>query len=118
MPVITHGRLGNRQSYRTTWNGDAVQKRVAESVLREMESLASLIEGYLRSTLHRWTGEMSDKAFAEVDVEGSRIIIRFGSDAEHTFWHEVKYHAQIRDSADIWMPKLAALVTAAAVRAR
>lgn len=112
-PVVTHGRLGNRTSYRFKWTGDQVRRKVAENVLREMESVAALIEGYLRSTLHRWTGEMADKVYSEVDQDGSRIIIRVGSDAPHTFYHEVKYHPQLRATLDVWAPRLASVIAAA-----
>lgn len=117
MVAVTQGRLGNRQGYRFTWTGDAVRRRVNEAMLREVESVAALLEGYLRSTLHRITGDMADKSFAEVDVRGAVIILRFGSDSEHAMAHEIRWHPQIRQTADIWIPKVIAQVVAALRRA-
>lgn len=113
MPVISQGRLGNRTTYRFRWAEPAVARKVAENVLSDIESFAALLEGYLRSELHVWTGEMRDRAYVEVDTKGDTILIRAGSDAEHTFWHEVRYHPQLRQAMDIWAPKLAATIRAA-----
>ena len=117
MVAVTQGRLGNRTGYTFRWQGDQTRRKVAEAVLSDMESVAALIEGYLRSTLHRITGDMADKSYAEVDQQGNRIILRFGSDSDHAFWHEVRWHPQIRQTADVWIPKLIAQIRAAMARA-
>lgn len=117
MVAVTQGRLGSRRGYTFTWVGDEMRRKVAEAVLRDVESFAALLEGYLRANLHRDSGDMADQAYVEVDTQGATILIRAGSDSDHTFWHEVKYHPQLRQAFDIWAPKLAATVRAAIRRA-
>lgn len=80
--------------------------QVDAAMRAEMEQLASDLEAYLHATLHRVTGEMADKAFAVVEVVGDRIVIRAGSDAAHTLYHELRYHPQLRESMDIFAPRI------------
>ena len=108
------GGPGGRSAYRVTWEGSRVKAAVDAAMLAGMQKLASDLEAYLHATLHRDTGEMADKAFAVVEVVGDRIVIRAGSDAAHTIYHELIYHPQLRQAMDVWAPKISALVRAAA----
>lgn len=108
--VSVQGSGGAR--YRFEWAGEAARRKVAEAVLRDMESFASLLEGYLHGTLHRWTGEMADMAYARVTVQGDMIVIRAGSDSDHTLYHELRYHPQLRQTMDQWAPRIAAGIAA------
>lgn len=104
---------GQGARYTLDWQGDRAYRFVVNDVIREMESLAALLEGYLHDTLHRVTGEMADQAFARVEVRGSTIVIVAGSTSEHTIYHEIRYHPQLRQTLDIWAPRVAANVRAA-----
>ena len=78
------------------------------------QQVAKQLQAYLRSTLHRWpehaTHQMADEAFARVEVEGNVVKIVFGSPAPYTFWHEVRYHAQLRQTLDVWAPIFSRMV--------
>jgi hypothetical protein len=108
--VSIQGAGGAR--YRFDWTGEAARLKVAEAVLRDMESFAALLEGYLRATLHRVTGDMADKAFARVEVRGNLIVIVAGSESDHTIFHELRYHPQLRQTMDQWAPRIAAGIAA------
>lgn len=94
--------------YDLEWLGSEVYRKQAQAIVRDMESFASLLEGYLHQTLHRWTGQMADEAYAVVDVRGDSIVISAGSSAGHTIYHELRYHPQLRQTMDVWAPRIAA----------
>lgn len=96
-----------------SWYGSRVAGQLQANVRAEMEALARDLEAYLRATLHRDTGELAEGAFATVEAKATTILIRAGSTAEHAFWHEVRYHPQLRESLDKFAPTLAAAVRAA-----
>jgi hypothetical protein len=104
---------GQGARYTFDWRGDATYRFVVNDVIREMESLAALLEGYLHGELHRATGDMADNAYARVEVRGDLIIIRAGSESDHTIYHELRYHPQLRQTMDVWAPRIAANVKAA-----
>jgi hypothetical protein len=56
---------------------------------------------------------MADEAYARIDVEGDKIVIRAGSESGHTLYHELRYHPQLRQTMDVWAPRIAAAVKAA-----
>ncbi len=118
MPVAqrSSGGPGGRTSFRQTWEGSRVRAQITSGVNQAMSQMANDLEDYLHATLHRDSGEMADKAFATVEAVGDRIVVRAGSDAEHTVYHEFRYHPQLRSSMDIWAPKISAYVRAAARR--
>lgn len=99
-----------RGSYRLRWDGARVRAQVSVELQAAMQRMAADLEAYLRATLHRWTGEMAERSFATVEVRGERIVIRAGSDAPHTIYHELRYHPQLRQTMDLWAPKLAAAI--------
>lgn len=103
-----------RTSYRMTWEGSRVRAAIEANLRGDMERLASDLEAYLHATLHRDTGEMASKAFARVEVVGDRIVIRAGSDAPHTIWHELRYHPQLRQTLDSFAPKISQYIRNAA----
>ena len=101
------GGPGGRGSFRFRWDGARIVGQVTAQVQDAADDLARDLESYLRATLHRDTGEMADQAFATVEFTGSRIVIRAGSDSQHTIWHELRYHPQLRQTMDEWAPKIA-----------
>jgi hypothetical protein len=103
-----------RGGFRLRWDGSRLRAQVSTDLQGAMQRMAADLESYLRSTLHRDTGEMAEEAFATVEVRGDRIAIRAGSNAPHTFYHEVKYHPQLRETMDVWAPRLADAIRAIA----
>lgn len=85
---------------------DVVMRQIDDAQTSMMRQLAHDIEIWLHSNLHRWTGEMAKEAFSEVYAENGQLIVRFGSDTDHTFWHEVVYHPQMRECADLFGPQI------------
>jgi hypothetical protein len=70
----------------------------------------------MHDTFHVLTGEMVQRAFAEVTLSGvgNRRTMVFGSAAPHTIYHELGWHKsngsfeghpQIREVADRWVPR-------------
>ena len=118
MPTTrTAGGPKGRGSYRITSNWRAFQKLVDDATAAAARQLQQDILRYLHENLHRWTGEMAERAFCEVYFTASgTLVVRFGSDAAHTFWHEVRYHPQIRETADIWLPKVGEYIKREAAR--
>lgn len=107
------GGPGGRGGFRFSWNGSRVVGQITANVQNAAEALARDLEAYLHATLHRDTGEMADRAFAVVSVSGTRIVVRAGSDAAHTVYHEFRYHPQLRQAMDLWAPKIAAYLRSA-----
>ena len=88
-----------------TWHGAIIARKIDAATDAGLGSVARAAQSLLRSELHRWTGEMAARSFAEVSSSGGRRTLSIGSDAEHTFFHEVapnNYppHPQIRPIAD------------------
>lgn len=83
-----------------------VMQQIDDATASMMRQLGQDILIWLRTNLHRWTGEMAREAFAEVFAESGEIRVRFGSDTDHTFWHEVVYHPQMRECADLFGPQI------------
>jgi hypothetical protein len=117
MPTYRQAGGPGRTGYHLTWEGARFTKMVDDSVVDALEELGADILDDLHATLHVWTGEMRDKAFAEVELRGvgQRRTLVFGSDAPHTIYHELGWHRangasfeghpQIREIADRWVPK-------------
>lgn len=91
-------------------------KDIDDSVADALDELASDVLEDMHASLHVWTGEMVEKAFAEVTLSGigQRRTMVFGSDAPHTIYHELGWHRgnasfeghpQIREIADRWVPR-------------
>lgn len=94
-----------RTSYRLTWRGATVSSQYKAALNAELNGVADDMEMWLKSNLHRYTGDMADKAYAEVGTSGSRRIVRAGSTSDHAFWHEFRYHAQFRQCMDLFVPQ-------------
>lgn len=105
---VGHGGLG--PGYRFVWEGSRVKDEVAAKSAAGMRQLATELEAFLKSNLHRWTGMMADMAFARVEIVGDRIVIIAGSAAPHTVYHEYRYHPQLRLAMDQWAPKISAAI--------
>lgn len=93
-------------TYTFEWKGQEVRAEVEKAARATMDELASDIEGYLHATLHRWTGEMADKAYAYVETVPNGYLLHAGSDTDHTWWHEVRYHPQLRQTMDRFAPTI------------
>jgi hypothetical protein len=100
------------------WNGPALIAAKDGAVKDALGKLADDIDAHLASELHVWTGEMRDMRFAEVDERGDNPEVVFGSDSEHTIFHELfatNYtpHSQIRESGDLFSAQLGPRIAAA-----
>lgn len=84
------------------WHPETVERATDRALQATALELADDIEAYLHATLHRWTGEMADKAYGIAQRTATGWLIRGGSDTDHTFWHEVRYHPQLRQTMDVF----------------
>lgn len=97
----------SRVHYRLQWRGATVQRQVSANVTAAANAMAKDILDYLHTNLHVYKDIMRPGAFAEVIVEtGKRRIVRAGSDAPHTIFHELRYHPQLRETLDLFAPKV------------
>lgn len=94
-----------RGNYRLTWRGSAVATQYKAALNAELNGVASDMLTWLKTNLHRVTGDMANQAYANVGVVGSRRVVRAGSTSDHSFWHEMRYHAQFRQCMDIFVPR-------------
>jgi hypothetical protein len=102
---------GPGRRFKLTWQGATVTRQVDAAVQRALDGRAQAALDALRSELHRDTGEMAERAFAEVSVAGTKRTLRLGSDAPHTAYHELgtsnyPAHPQIRAIADRIAPTI------------
>lgn len=93
-------------TYTFKFDGRTAYNVVDRAARETMDDLAKDIGPYLHSYLHRWTGEMADMAFAEVHKVPDGYELEAGSDSDHTFWHEVRYHPQLRATLDRFAPQI------------
>jgi hypothetical protein len=110
------GGPGGRTQFQ--WQGATVARQVTAAVQTALDGRARAALDALRSELHRDTGEMAARAFAEVSVAGTKRTLRLGSDAPHTYWHEMgssnyPAHPQIRQIADRLAPTITPAIRAA-----
>ncbi len=105
---------GSYSNYKFTWRGATVYRQVTQNVDDAMENLRRDVLAYLHQTLHIYTGEMNEQAFAELEVvTGKKRKLVVGSDSEHTLFHEFRYHPQLRETMDEWAPKVSQYLQAA-----
>lgn len=93
-------------TYTFTWDASQLESAVDRAVEATALELASRIETYLHATLHRWTGAMAAAAYGRASRTATGWLIRGGSDTDHTFWHEVRWHPQLRQALDLWGPEI------------
>jgi hypothetical protein len=113
MPTYRQGGGFRRPGdFNLSWRGGPVRQALIDAGTEVMERKADVILARLQSELHKLSGEMAEKAFAEVEVQsGNRIRLRAGSRAEHTSLHELgnanyEGHPQIREIMDQEIPTL------------
>lgn len=109
---------GPGRSFRLTWRGATVSRQVDAAMRAALEDEAREVRADLQASLHRVTGEMAEKSFAEVTVSGTKRQLRLGSDAPHTAYHELgtsnyPAHPQIRAIADRHAPHITPRLRAA-----
>ena len=104
MAISRQSRSIGRTSYTFEWKGEAVTRQVEQAAKATMDDLAAEIQPYLVATLHRWTGEMAEASYAYVETVQNGYLLHAGSDTDHTFWHEVRYHPQLRQTMDKFGP--------------
>lgn len=97
-------------SYTFVWHAERLQSRVDIAVGAAAERLAAEVQEWLRSNLHRYTGEMAENAYGRMDRTPTGFRITGGSDTDHTFYHEVRYHPQLRQCLDLFAPTMGARV--------
>lgn len=95
-----------------TWRGAQVLEEWKDQVGDGCLDLARDILDDLRATIHEVTGEMRRKAFAEVDLDGTKRTIRAGSDVPYAIFEEYR-HPQIREVIDRQAPRLTQKIAAA-----
>ncbi len=104
MAIARRAMSVGRSTYTFEWNGEALSRRVEQAAKATMDELAAEIQPYLVATLHRWTGEMAEASYAYVETVPEGYLLHAGSDTDHTFWHEVIYHPQLRQTLDRFGP--------------
>lgn len=113
--VRSAGGPGGRGGFRFTWNGAKVIKDIEDAQASMARQLQQDILQYLYTTLHRWPKHdyrrgrrMAELAFVEVYfTPAGYLAVRWGSDAPWTVYHEFRYHPQLRETADIFLPQVA-----------
>ncbi len=99
-------RSSGKGRYKLTWQGATVKQAIDSALDAALEALAQEIRAYLQANLHRITGRMAAESFAEVEVRGGKRTLSLGSDAPYTIFHELRYHPQLRETADIFAPQV------------
>ncbi len=89
-----------------TWQGATVKQQINADVNRALNDLASEIRAFMQGYLHEITGRMKRESFAYVEIRGGKRTLVVGSDAPYTLFHELRYHAQFREIADTFAPKV------------
>lgn len=94
-----------RGAFRETWQGATVLQAWQAQIQAGMERVAAESLDDLRASIHVDTGEMRDKAFATVEVRGTKRTLVAGSAANHAVYEELGTsrrpgHPQIRQVVD------------------
>lgn len=89
---------------RFEFHAGEVTDHVERAAQATMDELAGEIQPYLVATLHRWTGEMADASYATVERVPEGWLLHAGSNTDHTLWHELRYHPQLRETMDRFGP--------------
>lgn len=116
-PRVAGGPRG-RGAHRQTWQGATVLQQWLRQIEAGMEAEAKEILADLKSSIHVVSGEMRDKAFAEVEVRGTKRTIAAGSAAEHAAYEELGTsrrpgHPVIRRTIDQHAPHVTQKIAAA-----
>lgn len=114
----TAGGPYGRGAFRTTWRGATVLKAWQDQIQAGMERVAAETLADLRATIHVDTGEMRDKAFATVEVRGTKRTLVAGSAANHAAYEELgtiyrEGHPMIRQVVDRQAPRVTQAIAAA-----
>lgn len=117
MAAVRHSGGPGRVAATYEWRGATVLEAWKQQIGTGMQDLAQDILTDLHQTIHVVSGEMRDKAFAEVSVEGTKRSLRAGSAADHTIFEEILHHP-IREVIDRQAPKLTEKIRAARTGAR
>lgn len=78
-----------RGRFRQTWQGATVLQQWLGQVQDGLAAEAAELLADLRASIHVESGEMRDKAFAEVEVRGTKRTLTAGSAAEHAAYEEL-----------------------------
>lgn len=105
-------------AFRFTWQGATVQQAWLSQIQDGMQTEATEILNDLHQSIHVVTGEMRDKAFARVEVAGTKRQIVAGSAAEHAAYEELGTsrrpgHPVIRSVLDRHAPHVTQKIAAA-----
>jgi hypothetical protein len=106
MAVIrSAGGPGGRGNFRLVWQGATVLRAWDAQIQAGLRTSARQILDDLHQEIHVDSGEMRDKAFAEVLVAGTKRTIVAGSAADHAIYEELGTrfrpgHPQIRKVID------------------
>lgn len=95
-----------RSTFNFEWDAQQVEQVVVIGIGRMMDKLAADTEAWLRANLHEYTGEMRAKSYAHNERTSQGFAVHAGSDTDHTFWHEVRYHPQLRQCMDLFAPTM------------
>lgn len=119
MPVTrSAGGPYGRGAFRETWRGATVLQQWQAQIQAGMEKVAADTLADLRASIHVDTGEMRDKAFAKVEVRGTKRTLVAGSAANHAAYEELGTiyrpgHPQIRGVIDRQAPRVTQSIAAA-----
>lgn len=120
MAALRQGGQGG--SVKFTWQGATVLRAWETQIQAGLEAEAAEVLDDLRSSIHVDSGDMRDKAFATVDVSGTKRTLRAGSTSDHAIYEELGTsvrpgHPVIREVIDRHIPHVTQKI-AAARRAR
>lgn len=106
------------KTFRFIWEGARVTKQVDDATFDALKELAAEIEAWMQANLHVKTGEMKEKSFAAVTIKSGRRVLTWGSDAQHTLWHEFgtrwyPAHPQFREIGKLFIPRVTPTLKAA-----
>lgn len=116
MAAIRTGGSGG--GARLTWQGATVLRAWEAQIQTGLEAEAKEILDDLHASIHVVSGDMRDKAFAEVTVSGTKRTLRAGSDSDHAIYEELGTssrpgHPVIRQVMDKHIPHVTQKIRAA-----
>lgn len=102
---LGRGTVG-RGTYAFQWNAVNLEALVQRAALETMQEIATDLRAWFLANLHRWSGEMAEQSYARVELQPQGLVIHAGSRSDHTYWHEVRYHPQLRQAQDLFAPQM------------
>lgn len=108
-------RAAGKDAVRLTWNGATVLKAWEDQIQTGMDAEADEVLDDLHASIHEVSGDMRRKAFARVEVRGTKRTLVAGSDSGHAVFEELEpnNHPVIRTTMDRHIPHISQKIAAA-----